>query len=158
MSEQSQSTLHPDGPVAETLLGVSTVLTIGATTIFVGVMALLWLPLRRRAGAVNARHWVLGGGIVFPTVVLVALFGYSQWHKPPWREVPPANALIVGITARMWWWEVRYRDPATGAEIVTANEVRIPVDRPVYCGLSSADVIHSFWVPALGGKMDAVPG
>jgi len=58
----------------------------------------------------------------------------------------------------MWWWEVRYRDAATGAQVVTANEIRIPVGRPVYFGLGSADVIHSFWVPSLGGKMDMLPG
>ncbi|MBT2303380.1 c-type cytochrome [Variovorax paradoxus] len=154
----SQSALHAAGPVAETLLGVSTVLVLGATLIFVAVMALLALAVRRRGGQVNARWWVLGGGVVFPTAVLAALFAYSEWHKPPWRIAPPKDALIVGVTARMWWWELRYRDPATGAEIVGANEIRIPVGRPVYFGLSSADVIHSFWVPALGGKMDMLPG
>jgi cytochrome c oxidase subunit 2 len=154
----SQSVLHAAGPVAETLLGVSTVLVLGATLIFVAVMALLVLAVRRRGAQVNARWWVLGGGVVFPTAVLAALFAYSEWHKPPWRIAPPKDALIVGVTARMWWWELRYRDPATGAEIVGANEIRIPAGRPVYFGLSSADVIHSFWVPALGGKMDMLPG
>jgi cytochrome c oxidase subunit 2 len=154
----SQSVLQAAGPVAETLLGVSTVLVLGATLIFVAVMALLVLAVRRRGGQVNARWWVLGGGVAFPTAVLAALFAYSEWHKPPWRVAPPKDALIVGVTARMWWWELRYRDPATGAEIVGANEIRIPVGRPVYFGLSSADVIHSFWVPALGGKMDMLPG
>ncbi|MBT2325678.1 c-type cytochrome [Variovorax paradoxus] len=154
----SQSALQAAGPVAETLLGVTGVLVAGATLIFVAVMALLALAVRRRGGTVNARWWVLGGGLVFPAVVLAALFVYSQWHKPPWRVAPPRDALIVGVTAHMWWWEVRYRDPATGAEIVGANELRIPAGRPVYLGLSSADVIHSFWVPALAGKMDMLPG
>ena len=154
----SQSALHAAGPVAETLLGVSGVLTIGASLILVAMMVLLALALRRHAGRLNARWWVLGGGLAFPAVVLSALFVYSERHKPPWRVAPPKDALIVGVTARMWWWEVRYRDPATGAEVATANEVRMPVGRPVYVGLSSADVIHSFWVPSLGGKMDMVPG
>jgi len=88
----------------------------------------------------------------------VALFFYGERHRPAWRPVPPADALVIGITGHMWWWEVRYRDPASGAEIRTANEVRIPAGRPVYFGLTSADVIHSFWVPALGGKMDMLPG
>lgn len=70
----------------------------------------------------------------------------------------PAGALIVTVKAHMWWWEVRYRDPATGADIVTANEIRIPVGKPVYLALTSADVIHSFWVPQLAGKMDMLPG
>ena len=106
----------------------------------------------------QARWWLYGGGLAFPAVVLVALFFYGERHRPAWRPVPPADALVIGITGHMWWWEVRYRDPASGAEIRTANEVRIPAGRPVYFGLTSADVIHSFWVPALGGKMDMLPG
>jgi len=65
---------------------------------------------------------------------------------------------MVTVKAHMWWWEVRYRDSTTGADIVTANEIRIPVGRPVYLALTSADVIHSFWVPQLAGKMDMLPG
>jgi cytochrome c oxidase subunit II len=149
---------QPAGPVAGTLWEVSTVLAIGATLIFVGVMGLLALAVRRHGGRVDARWWVLGGGLAFPSLVLAALFAYSEANKPPWRVAPPADALVIGVTARMWWWELRYRDPASGAEIVGANELRIPVGRPVYLGLSSADVIHSFWVPQLGGKMDMLPG
>jgi cytochrome c oxidase subunit 2 len=153
-----QSALRAAGPVAETLLEVSGVLVVGGTLIFAGVMLLLVLAMRRRKGTVNVRWWLIGGGLVFPMVVLTALFFYSEWHRPPWRPIPPPDALIVGVTGHMWWWEVRYRDPATGAEVVTANEIRIPVGRPVYFGLGSADVIHSFWVPSLGGKMDMLPG
>lgn len=153
-----QSALQAAGPVADTLLGVTGLLVVGAAVIFVGVMALLAFAARRHTGTLNVRLWVIGGGVVFPVVVLVALFAYSEWHRPTWRAVPPKDALIIGVTGHMWWWEVRYRDPATGAEITTANEIRIPVGRPVYFGLGSADVIHSFWVPALGGKMDMVPG
>ena len=154
----SQSTWPAAGPVAEALLDVSTWLIAGASVIFVGVMVLLVLAVQGGPRAVRARLCVLGGGVLFPSVVLSVLFVYSERHQPPWRVAPPKDALIVGVTARMWWWEVRYRDPATGQEIVTANEVHIPAGRPVYFGLSSDDVIHSFWVPALGGKMDAVPG
>lgn len=157
-ADPAQSALHTAGPVAETLLGVSGVLVVGAGAIFAGVMLLLLMALRRAPGTVDVRRWVIGGGVVFPVVVLTALFAYSEWHRPPWRVAPPRDALIIGVTAHMWWWEVRYRDPATGAEVVTANEIRIPAGRPVYFGLGSADVIHSFWVPALGGKMDAIPG
>jgi cytochrome c oxidase subunit 2 len=153
-----QSALRAAGPVAHTLLEVSGVLVVGAAVIFAGVMLLLAWAVRRRNGHVNTRWWLVGGGLVFPAAVLVALFFYSEWHRPPWRPVPPRDALIVGVTGHMWWWEVRYRDPATGAEVVTANEIRIPVGRPVYFGLGSADVIHSFWVPSLGGKMDMLPG
>lgn len=154
----SSSVWQAAGPSAETLLGVSAVLVVGASLIFVGVMALLVLALYRRGRRIDARWWVLGGGVAFPSLVLATLFVYSETNRPPWRVAPPKDALIIGITAHMWWWEVRYRDPATGAEIASANEIRIPVGRPVYLGLSSADVIHSLWVPALGGKMDMLPG
>ncbi len=66
--------------------------------------------------------------------------------------------MSIGVTAKMWWWEVRYHDPVSGREVVSANEIRIPAGRPVYLGLTSSDVIHSLWVPALNGKMDTVPG
>jgi cytochrome c oxidase subunit 2 len=72
---------------------------------------------------------------------------------------PPANpTLILDITARQWWWDVRYRgdQPSDGFE--TANEIHIPVGRPVLLRLRSADVIHSFWVPKLSGKTDVIPG
>ncbi|VWX62854.1 Cytochrome c oxidase subunit 2 [Burkholderiales bacterium 8X] len=157
----AQSALQAAGPVGQTLLDVSLVLTIGAALIFAGTMLLLFFAVRRgptELSRAQKRAWVLGGGLVFPTVVLIALFFYSQWHKPPWRPMPPKDALIVGVTGNMWWWDVRYSDPATGTEIRTANEIRIPVGRPVFFGLSSADVIHSFWVPTLGGKMDMLPG
>ena len=60
---------------------------------------------------------------------------------------------MIEIVGHQWWWEVRY--PAEG--VTTANEVHIPVGRPIAFRLTSADVIHSFWVPALGGKMDLLP-
>jgi cytochrome c oxidase subunit 2 len=91
-------------------------------------------------------------------LVLGALLVYSKLHTPGWLERPPPGAMVVGITAKMWWWEVRYRDPASGQEVVLANELHVPVGQPVWLGLSSPDVIHSFWVPALGGKVDMVPG
>ncbi len=58
----------------------------------------------------------------------------------------------------MWWWEVRYVDSATGREVVSANEIHIPAGRSAYVGITTADVLHSLWIPALNGKMDAIPG
>jgi cytochrome c oxidase subunit 2 len=90
--------------------------------------------------------------------VLAALFAWTLPRTPAWKPVPPPGALVVAVTGHLWWWDVSYRDAATGAEIRTANEIRIPTGRPVYLALDSADVIHSFWVPELAGKMDMVPG
>jgi cytochrome c oxidase subunit 2 len=157
---QLQSVLLPAGSAAETIASLSWVLFAGATLIFVGVMGLLVWAVARRAGSQPIRplRWVIGGGVVFPLVVLAGLFCTSHWRTPGWLVPPPPGALIVSITAHMWWWEVRYRDPASGQEITLANELHLPVGRPVWLGLNSPNVIHSFWVPALAGKVDMVPG
>lgn len=149
--------LDPAGPAAHTMAGVAWSLFVGATLIFAGVMALLVVALRPRVGTVNTRWWIVGGGLVFPAVVLSVLTAYTAMRSAQLTRVPPANALVVSVTGKMWWWEVRYRAP-DGTDVVLANEIHIPVDRPVVIGLSSTDVIHSFWIPRLGGKMDMVPG
>ncbi|MDB5777807.1 MAG: cytochrome c oxidase, subunit [Polaromonas sp.] len=157
---QLQSVLSPAGSAADTIASLSWGLFALMALIFIGVMALLAWAVSRRAGGQPVRplRWIVGGGVVFPLVVLASLFGASHWRTPGWLVPPPPGALIVGITAHLWWWEVRYRDPATGQDITLANELRLPVGRPVWLGLSSPDVIHSFWVPALAGKVDMVPG
>lgn len=66
--------------------------------------------------------------------------------------------LTVQVTAHQWWWEVRYPDAAGGRTFTTANEIHIPAGQPVRVELLSPDVIHSFWVPRLAGKMDVIPG
>ncbi|HSV47575.1 MAG TPA: cytochrome c oxidase subunit II, partial [Ramlibacter sp.] len=150
--------LQAAGDPARAIETVAWVLIAGGLAIFIGVMLLLARALRRRAGTVRTRLWIVGGGLVFPGVVLAGLFAWTLAMTPAWKPVPPPGALVVAVTGTLWWWDVRYRDPATGAEIRTANEVRIPTGRPVYLALDSADVIHSFWVPQLAGKMDMVPG
>lgn len=152
-----QSSLHAGSVQAASFGELSAVLSVGAAALLLGVMLLLALSLGR-ARPVRVRLWLVGGGIALPVAVLTALFFYGESRRPDWRPMPPADALVVTVTAHLWWWDIRYSDPRTGAEFVTANEVRLPVGRPVYFALASGDVIHSFWVPALGGKMDMVPG
>ena len=82
--------------------------------------------------------------IAFPAIVIT-------FASEP--NAPPADALHVQVIGHQWWWEVHY--PSLG--IITANEIHIPINRPVYFTLNSADVIHSFWVPRLGGKQDMIP-
>jgi cytochrome c oxidase subunit 2 len=97
---------------------------------------------------------------VVPFLIVVVLFLVTARYI--WgieRRAQPADALEVTVVGRQWWWEVRY--PKLG--IVTANEIHVPVAdpaRPVptFITLESADVIHSFWVPQLAGKMDVIPG
>ncbi len=68
------------------------------------------------------------------------------------------SALTIQVTGHQWWWEVQYVDPLPANRFITANEIHVPVGRPVVLDLASADVIHSFWVPNLHGKRDLIPG
>ena len=153
----TQSVMHPAGPDAALITGLLWLLCAGGLVIFLGVMILLALSLRR-GRPVDARWWIAGGGIALPVTVLSALLLFSTVRSAQLSPQTSQDALHLSVTARMWWWEVRYRDPASGRDIVLANELHIPVDRRVYVALTSADVIHSFWVPSLGGKMDTIPG
>lgn len=158
----TQSVLRPATATADAIFEVGIVLTLGAGLVFLLVMGLLGLALRRNRPATspfNARRWIIGGGVVFPVIVLTALMVYASVRTSQLTDRPdPRDGLVISVTAKLWWWEVRYRDPGTGGEILLANEIRIPVGRPFTLALTSADVIHSFWVPGLAGKVDMVPG
>ena len=153
-----QSVLHPGGPDAAIIGELAWILFGGGTVIFIGVMLMVALGLGRRAHAVRPMRWIAGAGVAFPVAVLSVLLVWSTWRSGQLTTQTSQLALSVSVTAKMWWWEVRYPDPAGGPDIVAANEIHIPAGRPVYVGINSADVIHSLWVPALNGKMDAVPG
>jgi cytochrome c oxidase subunit 2 len=154
----SGGVMQAAGPAAQSIATVGWVLFAGGTVIFIGVMLLLGWALRQRGGVVRPVLWIAGGGILFPGVVLAALMAWSLPMAPAWKPLPPPGALVISVTGRMWWWEVRYRDSATGTEFATANEIRIPTGQPVYLALTSTEVIHSFWVPQLAGKTDMLPG
>ena len=150
--------LQPVTPSADTTYEMAVVLTIGAVAIFIGMMVVLAVAvMHRRRRPANPWIWVAGGGIAFPVVVLSALLAYST-ARGLQLQPPSAEGVVIEVSGVQWWWEIRYRDPVTGREIRSANEVRVPVGRAVTLGLTSADVIHSLWVPALGGKVDLVPG
>lgn len=90
---------------------------------------------------------------IVPAIIVVAITIPTIQAVFSTQQSTPEGALVVDVIGHQYWWEFRY--PETG--LVTANEVHVPVDRPVSFRLSSADVIHSFWVPMLGGKRDANP-
>ncbi|HEY0821327.1 MAG TPA: cytochrome c oxidase subunit II [Rhizobacter sp.] len=154
------SVFSPASEQAAALSEVSWVLIVGAVLIFVLVMVLLVLGLLRRGRGqvVSSAVWLWGGGVAFPVVVLTALLFYGTLRTAGLDAGVANPDLVVSVTGRLWWWDLRYRDPATGRELRSANELRIPQGRTVQLGLQSDDVVHSFWVPELGGKMDLVPG
>jgi heme/copper-type cytochrome/quinol oxidase subunit 2 len=130
----------------------------GAGMIFVFVMLLLALAWRRPAGQHSGRAddriWFWGLGLAFPLVVLTTLTGYGMVlgeRLRPGQE----DVVTVRAEARQWAWSFGYAD-APG--LVTDAILHIPAGRPVDVEITSQDVIHSFWVPRLAGKLDALPG
>jgi cytochrome c oxidase subunit 2 len=152
----------PEGPAAETIAGLGwLMLVLGGAVLLLFVVLLALALFHRRnpppesgdnSGGLE-RRWIVGGGVVMPLAVLVVVFVATVAAMRGVDNTPPEGALVVEIVGHQWWWEVRY--PNEG--VATANELHIPIRRPVAVRLTSADVIHSFWVPALAGKMDLLP-
>jgi cytochrome c oxidase subunit 2 len=109
----------------------------------------------RRGG--KGLQWIQWGvGLSLPVLVALMLWSFSVTRAI--SAAPVGDTVDVEVTAHRWWWEIRYlADPAEDI-IVTANELVVPVGVPVRLRLTSGDVIHDFWVPKLGPKLDAVPG
>jgi cytochrome c oxidase subunit 2 len=151
-----QSALHPAGPDAALIAEITWVLLIGGGAIFALVMALAaWAVLKPPAWLARGGV-IVAGGIAFPAVVLFALLVYSLLRANALSAGEPA--LRVEVTGHQWWWRIAYLSADGAVDFVTANELRIPVGQPVEIRLRSADVLHSFWVPSLAGKLDLVPG
>lgn len=156
------STLDPAGPAALTAAWLWWAMFGFATLVLLGVVALWLYAMIRDPGAIDeheARHvqyrWIIGGGLVLPmgSITLLLAFGVPAGHGMlPLGD--DDDVLRIHVTGHQWWWEVEY--PQAG--ITRRDELHIPAGVPVDIHLSSADVIHSFWVPRLGGKLDAVPG
>jgi len=155
-----QSTLYPQGPVAASIVTLWWVMLAGAVVILLGVMATVGYAMFRhpdRRLRLKPVPFLIGAGLVFPTVGLTALLIYGT---DVGRRITQAfdDPLIIHVTGHQWWWEVYYPAENDAPEVRTANELRLPVGRPVQFVIESADVVHSFWIPNLGGKVDMIPG
>ena len=153
--------LDPAGPFAGPIQTVAWVLFIMAAVVMVVVLVALGLALfgpRKWKKRVGGERLIWAAGLVFPAVVLTGLLIYGLTTTARVSDAPKPGEMRVRVTGEMWWWRVAYLD-AHGREIIQdANEVHIPTGQPVVFELESADVIHSFWVPRLGGKTDMIPG
>lgn len=115
---------------------------------------------RHRFAEETAQRFITWGGVVVPTVLLFALLSYAVWSMPatrPWFDRQQAD-LQIEVTGEQYWWRIRYLNTSGDVAFETANELKLPVDRRIRVSLKANDVIHSFWIPALGGKMDMIPG
>jgi cytochrome c oxidase subunit II len=91
-------------------------------------------------------------------VLLLALLVASVVTDRAIARMPLENAVSIEVTGHQWWWELTYQGATVADNFTTANELHVPVGRPVVLTLRGADVIHSFWVPSLAGKKDLIPG
>jgi cytochrome c oxidase subunit II len=150
------STLEPAGPAAGAIASLWWAMLIGSAAIFALVMTLLAIAFWRRTPArVSERTWLVGGGLAFPLVVLGALLAFAlvigERLLPKGGDVP-----MIEAVASQWQWT--FRHPGERGGIVHTGVLHIPAGRPVDVHISATDVIHSFWVPRLAGKLDAIPG
>lgn len=153
-----QSAFSPFGAEAEATLKITWSMFVAAALITAAVLALATYAVRSKAGRIDHRRGmrlILWLGAVVPTLLLTALLIYSLPTMRPLAAGP--EGLRIAVEGEQFWWRVRYRS-AVLAPVETANEIRLPVGRNVTFELSSPDVIHSFWIPGLAGKMDMIPG
>lgn len=152
------STLDAAGPAAGNVATLWWGMLTGAAILTLLVLGLLALAFRRRGQGSRGGTplWIGWLGVVMPGTILMLLLGYALMLGERTIARPAANVVVVEATGHQWYWT--FRQPGTAGPIATRNVLHIPVGRPVDVRIASADVIHSFWVPRLGGKMDAIPG
>ncbi|MBA3654788.1 MAG: cytochrome c oxidase subunit II [Actinobacteria bacterium] len=159
---EPQNVLNPQGPVSRQLDRLWNPVFAIAVVIFVLVEGLIiWVMLRYRAKSdddapvqVHGNTTLEIGWTILPALLLVIIGFFTVSTLVDLDRKPTGDVLKVKVTGHQWWWQYDY----PGYKVTTANELHIPVDRPVLVLVESVDVIHSFWAPALAGKMDAIPG
>ena len=152
--------LDPHGPFSNTVSTLAWVLIALVTLIFVLVCAALWVALygsdelRAKLGGEGVVKWF---GLIVPAGVLFLLLAWGTTMVAAMTTIK-GDELRMRVSGNIYWWRVSYLD-AAGKELhADANELHIPVGRAVVVDMVSEDVIHSFWVPKLNGKMDMIPG
>jgi cytochrome c oxidase subunit 2 len=161
-SSDPQSTFFPSGPVADQQLSLFWLIFWLAVAVFIVVEGILLYSIwrfRRRAGQDHLPPQIHGNTkmeiawTIAPVFILIAIAVPTYITIADQNSPPEGDALHVDVIAHQWWWEFQYPDQG----FVTANEMHIPVDTTVTYSLFSQDVIHSFWVPKLAGKIDVQP-
>ena len=162
----AHSALDPAGPQASLIKAWlwEPMCAAAIVTFVLVVVALLWATYRRRPSepSTDLRHErgltrAVGAAtavtilVIFAVLMLDGVVGHASTGAPP-------EALRITVIGHQWWWQVEYPGRSADEVATTANEIHVPVGRPVVIELRSPDVIHSFWVPSLGPKRDLIPG
>jgi cytochrome c oxidase subunit II len=162
-AQREGGALDPQGPVSQAMADLWWLLLGLGGVVFVAVVVVLALGLFRRRPAAEQEmgrerpkrfgRWFVVAGVVAPMVILLVVFGATVRAMRLVPTTAPSDALVIEVVGHQFWWEVRYPD----AGVTVRDELHLPVGRRVNLQLTSADVIHSFWVPALAGKLDLLP-
>ncbi|WP_405023137.1 cytochrome c oxidase subunit II [Mesorhizobium sp. P13.3] len=164
-----QSALDPKGPAASELAWLIWFFIGLCSVVWVLVMIALAAPLLMRpprrteplmlhASADHRKLRVVVIAVGLTAATLVGLTLLSFLANRTLAAIGSNAALTIRVTGHQWWWEVRYEDATPSRILTTANEIHIPAGEPVRLLLTSTDVIHSFWIPSLAGKLDLIPG
>jgi cytochrome c oxidase subunit 2 len=159
----------PAGPQAAHIDALWWLLIVTCSVVYVIVLAFILWPAVRRLPAAAATAvespagerratWMVVAGTLLTTIILFVFLFASVRTSRALYALPGDGALTVDVTGHQWWWQFEYQDEAASRRVSTANELHIPVGQTVVLKLESTDVIHSFWVPALHGKTDLIPG
>jgi cytochrome c oxidase subunit II len=165
-----QDALTPSGPQSARIANLFGVFTGVVTVVFALVVVFLVIAIVRGRAVTTDTPLValdvrsdralrrsVTGFTIATAVILVGLLVASSVTGAKLSRLDATNAVTMRVMAHQWWWEFRYTNADPSQELVTANELHIPVGKPVVLQLSSSDVIHSFWVPRLHGKIDLIP-
>jgi cytochrome c oxidase subunit 2 len=164
-----QSALAPNGPAANELAWLIWFFTGLSAAIWflvmVGLAASLFRSSHQRVDplavdqpAESRASRIVTASVAVTAALLVALTLLSFFSNRTLAGIGGDSPLTIRVTGHQWWWEVRYEAAEPSRILATANEIHIPAGEPVRILLASQDVIHSFWVPALHGKLDLIPG
>lgn len=173
-----QSPFEPHGPAARSIAGLSWMMTIMFLVISVIMWVLFAYAFFRRRGTLEEHEpidsaggemWIAIGGSAIPLIILTILFvlGLQLLRDFPihgmhgaamYQQMQMSMKPDIQIVGHQWWWEIHYLNDDPSQEITTANELHLPVGRSVNIEVETKDVMHSFWIPAVHGKVDLIPG
>lgn len=165
---QLQSVLDPAGPRAERVADLwwfsLTTATLAYVLVIGTLLWALWRAHRRaRRGESPPEHERrrmtrgVAGGVIATVAILLVYFSVDLGVGRVLKMPQLGDHLWVKVTGHQWWWEVEYPDSVPARWVKDANELHIPTGKPVLVELTSTDVIHSLWIPSLGGKKDLIP-
>jgi cytochrome c oxidase subunit 2 len=178
-----QSTFNAHGPAAHRIAGLSLFMTILFLVVTLIMWGLLAVAFSKRRGSLTehapidiggGQAWIAIGGLAVPLLILTVIFvlglqlladfpihgtrGSAMHDGMAMSTTTAADTPDIRIVGHQWWWEVHYLTGSQDQQFTTANEIHIPAHRAVNIELETADVMHSFWVPSLHGKVDLIPG